>query len=213
MARAMAVTRRVDSLFRTWPKQHIPHRTLSLTCVKLSRHYATNLGRDGESQNFQSSKFGLGLALGFTTAASLGSIVWYKYQGTDLKGGAVTKAYLGVDSHPHTAETQSSTVVPVSSPTLLQQEASANVKFRERLQKRDSLDVLTPDEITDILQLNAQSNSVDRNRGVVRFDVTELPSNSPIEDEHCEKLLEVPSALEKDQTKDWMFWGICDGHA
>ncbi len=213
MARTIAVTHRVDFIYRTRPRRHIPYRTFPLKFSKFNRHYATNQNHDGESQSFQSSKFGRGLALGFATATCLGTIVWYNYQGTELKGASLPKAYFSVDSNPHEDETRSSSIVPVSSPSLLQQEASANVKFRKRLQKRDSLAILTPDEITDILQLNAQSNYVDRNRGVVRFDVTELPSNSPIEDEHCEKLLEVPSTLEKHQSKDWMFWGIYDGHA
>lgn len=42
------------------------------------------------------------------------------------------------------------------------------------------------------------------------------PSNSPIEDDHAEKIIEVPSNLAATDNgataSDWMFWGVFDGH-
>lgn len=58
---------------------------------------------------------------------------------------------------------------------------------------------------------------VGRGKGVVRYDLVQLPSNNPIEDDHAEKIVEVPktvAATENDAlTSDWMFWGVFDGHS
>jgi pyruvate dehydrogenase phosphatase len=46
--------------------------------------------------------------------------------------------------------------------------------------------------------------------------VVQIPSNSPIEDDHAEKIIEVPSNLAATDNgapaSDWMFWGVFDGH-
>lgn len=51
----------------------------------------------------------------------------------------------------------------------------------------------------------------------MRYDVVQIPSNDPIEDDHIEKIVEVPgntAATEPGRTSsDWMFWGVFDGHA
>ena len=52
---------------------------------------------------------------------------------------------------------------------------------------------------------------------MVRYDVVQIPSNDPIEDDHVEKIVEVPqttaAAEEGKARSDWMFWGVFDGHA
>ena len=43
----------------------------------------------------------------------------------------------------------------------------------------------------------------------------QIPSNDPIEDDHAEKIIEVPSnlaATDGANASDWMFWGVFDGH-
>ena len=57
-----------------------------------------------------------------------------------------------------------------------------------------------------------------RGKGVVRYDVVQIPSNDPIEDDHVEKIIELPQALAtataaKNASSDWMFWGVFDGHS
>ena len=79
------------------------------------------------------------------------------------------------------------------------------------------MEKLTPEQATRKLRRNEQSYSVRRGRGVVRYDLVQIPSNSPIEDDHAEKIVEMPQTV--NQTKDgsastdWMFWGIFDGHS
>jgi pyruvate dehydrogenase phosphatase len=79
---------------------------------------------------------------------------------------------------------------------------------------RKIVEMLTPDEATQKLRRNEESYLVGRGKGVVRYDVVQIPSNDPIEDDHSEKIIELPQALAaQNRTSDWMFWGVFDGHS
>jgi pyruvate dehydrogenase phosphatase len=81
---------------------------------------------------------------------------------------------------------------------------------------RKVLEMMTPQQATERLRKNEQSYLVGRGRGVVRYDVVQLPSNDPIEDDHAEKIVEVSKSVAHagDATSsDWMFWGVFDGHS
>jgi len=82
---------------------------------------------------------------------------------------------------------------------------------------RKVLEMLTPEQATQKLRRNEESFFVGRGQGVVRYDVVQIPSNDPIEDDHSEKIVEVPQGLatstpEHNASSDWMFWGVYDGH-
>jgi pyruvate dehydrogenase phosphatase len=81
---------------------------------------------------------------------------------------------------------------------------------------RKVLEMLTPEQATQKLRKNEESWLVGRGQGVVRYDVVQIPSNDPIEDDHAEKIIEVPSSISLDEKSaapsDWMFWGVFDGH-
>ncbi|EWZ47997.1 hypothetical protein FOZG_03719 [Fusarium oxysporum Fo47] len=79
---------------------------------------------------------------------------------------------------------------------------------------RRIVEMLTPDQATQKLRRLEQSFSVSRGQGVTRYDLVQLPSNDPIEDDHAEKIVQVPSrsSVETDNS-DWMFWGVFDGHS
>ncbi len=83
-------------------------------------------------------------------------------------------------------------------------------------QSHQVLGMLTPEQATRKLRRNEESYLVGRGRGVVRYDVVQLPSNNPIEDDHREKIVEVPQSVtpakEGSPSSDWMFWGVFDGH-
>ena len=78
------------------------------------------------------------------------------------------------------------------------------------------LEMLTPEQATQKLRQNQQSYLVGRGRGVIRYDTVQLASNSPIEDDHVEKIVPVPDAISTPELPaskpDWMFWGVFDGH-
>lgn len=82
---------------------------------------------------------------------------------------------------------------------------------------RKVLEMMTPEQATERLRKNEESFLVGRGRGVVRYDVVQLPSNDPIEDDKAEKIVEVPNTvaatINDAPSSDWMFWGVFDGHS
>jgi len=82
---------------------------------------------------------------------------------------------------------------------------------------RKVLEMMNDDQVTLKLRTNEESYLVGRGRGVVRYDVVQIPSNDPIEDDHAEKIIEVPQTIAATEagaaSSDWMFWGVFDGHA
>jgi len=99
------------------------------------------------------------------------------------------------------------------------QPASAPIS-KESADSRKVVEMLSPEEATKKLRRNEESYLVNRGRGVFRYDVVQVPSNDPIEDDHAEKIVEIPetatAATAEDGTPgstDWMFWGVFDGHS
>jgi pyruvate dehydrogenase phosphatase len=87
---------------------------------------------------------------------------------------------------------------------------------KESSDSRKVVEMLTPEEATRKLRRNEESYLVNRGRGVFRYDVVQIPSNDPIEDDHAEKIIEVPHATPAEDgtvNSDWMFWGVFDGHS
>jgi pyruvate dehydrogenase phosphatase len=78
---------------------------------------------------------------------------------------------------------------------------------------RKVLEMLTPDQTTERLRRSEESYLVNRGQGVVRYDLVQLPSNDPIEDDHAEKIIEIPTKNNGNGNSDWMFWGVFDGHS
>jgi pyruvate dehydrogenase phosphatase len=101
--------------------------------------------------------------------------------------------------------------------------------------RKKVLQLLTPEECTLKLRSNEESYLVSRGNGVYRYDVNQLASNDPIEDDRIEQIIAAPNPagespvdlsaafqevrtgfpLVKNATSehgDWMFWGIFDGH-
>lgn len=83
---------------------------------------------------------------------------------------------------------------------------------------RKVLEMLTPDQATQKLGRNQESFFVGRGKGVIRYDIVQIPSNDPIEDDHSEKIFEMPhpvtdTSVMAEPPSDWMFWGVYDGHS
>ncbi|KAI1084071.1 protein serine/threonine phosphatase 2C [Whalleya microplaca] len=80
---------------------------------------------------------------------------------------------------------------------------------------RNVLEMLTPEQATEKLREHEASFMVNRGQGVLRYDVVQVASNNPIEDDHAEKIVEValPESQNAEKSNDWMFWGVFDGHA
>ncbi|KAI5857170.1 phosphatase 2C-like domain-containing protein [Tricharina praecox] len=88
---------------------------------------------------------------------------------------------------------------------------------KESASGRKVVEMLSPEEATKKLRRNEESYLVNRGRGVFRYDVVQIPSNDPIEDDHAEKIIEIPEAAVTEEgvpgSTDWMFWGVFDGHS
>ena len=79
---------------------------------------------------------------------------------------------------------------------------------------RKIVEMLTPEQATQKLRKLEQSFQVNRGQGVTRYDMVQLPSNDPIEDDHAEQIVEVPTRMASEGGhSDWMFWGVFDGHS
>ncbi|KAK4101025.1 protein serine/threonine phosphatase 2C [Parathielavia hyrcaniae] len=78
---------------------------------------------------------------------------------------------------------------------------------------RRVIEMLTPEQATQKLRKSEESYLVNRGQGVVRYDLVQLPSNDPIEDDHTERIVEIPDQSNANGTSDWMFWGVFDGHS
>lgn len=160
-------------------------------------------------------------------STAIASGAWYAYQGT-----VVTGADTASPSQIRTISTGVPPIAHAEDPTESTRRAllvhndqfyTATLSGDQPLSKltddsdRRVLEMLTPEQATKKLRKNEESYLVNRGKGVVRYDIVQVPSNSPIEDDHAEKIVEVPSSVaatkEGEDSSDWMFWAIFDGHS
>ncbi|CCE66254.1 hypothetical protein TPHA_0P00960 [Tetrapisispora phaffii CBS 4417] len=90
---------------------------------------------------------------------------------------------------------------------------------------KNSVMLLTDEEVNKKLHDLEESLFVNQGKGIVRYDISQLPSNNPIEDNHIEQILTVPrydivegnvSNLEASvdaAQSNLYFFGIFDGHS
>ena len=75
---------------------------------------------------------------------------------------------------------------------------------------------LSPDQATQKLRQTERSYVIGRDNGVARYDLVQVASNNPIEDDHSERVVSVDQTitpLADGSQSDWMFWGVYDGHS
>lgn len=163
-----------------------------------------------------------GLALISTLVASG---AWYAYKGSD--GTAIPGAALqsrGLSTGDSSGINDDNSVQSTRRALLVENDQfyTATLSGDQPLAKqtddsdRRVLEMLTPEQATQKLRRNEESYLVGRGQGVVRYDIVQVPSNSPIEDDHAEKIVEVPqsvAATDGAPSSDWMFWGVFDGHS
>lgn len=110
-------------------------------------------------------------------------------------------------------------VLPVQDNEFYEDELSHDAPLTKQAEDegQNRMEKITPQQATHKLRKNEESYLVGRGRGVVRYDVVQIPSNNPIEDDHAEKIVEVPQSVTPppagSASSDWMFWGVFDGHA
>lgn len=145
-------------------------------------------------------------------SALVGYGAWYTYNGDGTQAGAdtaITRPYSTGDAAP----TRSVLVIgadELHTGTFVGEGPISKVTGDGKL----VVEMLSPEQATEKLRKMEESYFVNRGRGVVRYDLTQLPSNSPIEDDHVEQIVENPPAGKVGgEGSDWMFWGVFDGHS
>ena len=100
-----------------------------------------------------------------------------------------------------------------------QRSISSDVTQNKEQKVRDKSDgepvtLLSDKEVNARLRANQQSYLVNKGTGIYRYDISQLPSNNPIEDNHSEQILQLKSSSssENDNPNDLYFFGIYDGH-
>lgn len=81
-------------------------------------------------------------------------------------------------------------------------------------QNKEGIYLLNDEQVSQKLRKYEESYYVNRGKGVTRYDICQLPSNSPIEDDRAEEIVQVPIMQDNNikTSTDWMFFGIFDGH-
>lgn len=81
-------------------------------------------------------------------------------------------------------------------------------------QHKEGVFLLNEDQVSAKLRQFEESYYVSRGKGVTRYDICQLPSNSPIEDDRAEEIVQVPILQDNNikTSTDWMFFGVFDGH-
>lgn len=102
-------------------------------------------------------------------------------------------------------------------PTSTATTSSMNSGGASRKYGKYDIPVFTDSQVDKILRKYEESYLVNRGKGVYRYDVCQLPSNNPIEDDRSEKFVQVPiqDVLNNNRRvdSDWHFWTVFDGHA
>lgn len=128
-------------------------------------------------------------------------------RGTNLLGGTITPA----ETSPSTGATNPETDERLF--TCSQSSISHNFSAGNQ-QNKPGVFTLNEEQVSKKLRQFEESYYVNRGKGVTRYDVCQLPSNSPIEDDRSEEIVQVP-ILQDNNVKtstDWMFFGVYDGH-
>jgi pyruvate dehydrogenase phosphatase len=155
---------------------------------------------------------------GALVAAAVASGAFYALRGSSLSGSSpAAEQARSFSASPQSAETTRRALI-VSQGSLYTGTITGDGPVAKETDDsgRKVLEMLTPEQATAKLRKNEESWLVGRGQGVVRYDVVQIPSNDPIEDDHAEKIIEVPQSVatteEGAAASDWMFWGVFDGH-
>ncbi|KAI9158501.1 Protein phosphatase 2C-like protein C10F6.17c [Paramyrothecium foliicola] len=166
------------------------------------------------NEPLKSSMYFRRLPVALVSSLVVGYGAWYSYNSSDIPSSqSVSRSFTSTQSDALPTRT----VLVVGADELRQGTIVGEGPISKYAgdDGRKIVEMLTPDQATQKLRRLEQSFSVNRGQGVTRYDLVQLPSNDPIEDDHAEKIVEVPSrGVNADGTKsDWMFWGVFDGHS
>lgn len=135
---------------------------------------------------------------------------WYSYKGGNPDLAPGSRSFTSTQTDPAAA---TRTVLVVGANELQTGTVVGDGPLTKVVNGRKVIEMLGSEQVDERLRENEESFFVNRGQGVVRYDLTQLASNNPIEDDHAEKIVEVPSKTGSNDVTDWMFWGVFDGHS
>ena len=157
------------------------------------------------------------LPVALVSSLVVGYGAWYSYNGTQTGVSATARNYHSAPTGTDAAAVPTRTVLVVGADELRQGTVVGDGPIHKSTSDdgRRIVEMLDPDQATQKLRKLEQSFSVNRGQGVTRYDLVQLPSNDPIEDDHAEKIVQVPNRSNGGvgDASDWMFWGVFDGHS
>ncbi|KAF2441482.1 phophatase 2C family protein-like protein [Karstenula rhodostoma CBS 690.94] len=177
------------------------------------------LSRQRPSTALLTSSMQLRGTVGAVVAAGVASSAYYWYRGHQPSGVTTTADQIRSITTDAAAETTRRALVVDQVGSLYTGTISGDAPLSKDTDDlgRKVIEMLTPEQTTAKLRKTEESWFVGRGQGVVRYDVVQIPSNDPIEDDHAEKIIEVPQNLvaadNGSSSTDWMFWGVFDGHS
>ncbi|KAK7208956.1 hypothetical protein V2G26_016134 [Clonostachys chloroleuca] len=204
------------------PQRLATARTLSAGSRRLLSNSAPSSFKPTPNAPLRSSMYirRLPVVLGSALVAGYGA--WYSYNSTTIPGASsLYRSFSFAATNPSTAAASpvpTRTVLVVGADELRQGTIVGDGPISKETSGdgRRIVEMLTPEQATQKLRHLEQSFSVNRGHGVTRYDLVQLPSNDPIEDDHAEKIVQVPSrssAADAGDQNEWMFWGVFDGHS
>ncbi|MCJ1289784.1 hypothetical protein MMC34_001317 [Xylographa carneopallida] len=156
-----------------------------------------------------------GALTNITTSSSSGSIPGYFGTNNALQKSPISST--GSTTSEQTAESTRRALVVENGQFFTGDIVGDQPLTKETGDNRLVVEMYTPEQATEKLRQNEESYAVGRGQGVIRYDVVQLASNLPIEDDHAEKIVAVPqditTAPGESAASDWMFWGVFDGHS
>lgn len=203
-----------NSLVRRWLHHSTRHqRPLPFFSHKPPRPFPAA----GADDSLKSSMYFRRLPVAVVSSLVVGYGAWYYGSGLTSVPGAARSYNVPPGTPTDAAALPTRTVLVVGADELRQGTIVGEGPISKSTSDdgRKIVEMLTPEQATQKLRRLEQSFSVSRGEGVTRYDLVQLPSNDPIEDDHAEKIVHVPSrsaAAGKDEC-DWMFWGVFDGHS
>ncbi|KAG5913028.1 hypothetical protein E4U42_001548 [Claviceps africana] len=185
-------------------------------CPGTSQHVGRPLHAAHEP--LKSSMYFRRLPVALVSSIAVGYGAWYSYNLTGGGGAqSVSRSFSSTSTSTQGADAlPTRTVLVVGADELHKGTIVGEVPIsKPTADGRRIVEMMTSDQATEKLRSLEQSFSVSRGQGVTRYDLVQLPSNDPIEDDHAEKIVEVPSrsAGVEGTRSDWMFWGVYDGHS
>jgi pyruvate dehydrogenase phosphatase len=193
-----------------------PRRTFLFTSKASSRPLQEPSAAHAH-EPLKSSMYFRRLPVALVSSIVVGYGAWYSYNTTNIPSSpaAAARSFTSTATNPDALPTR--TVLVVGADEIRQGTIVGDAPISKETSESGHriVEMLTADQSTDKLRKLEKSFSVNRGQGVTRYDLVQLPSNDPIEDDHAEKIVDFPSrAATGDQGKsDWMFWGVFDGHS